>query len=160
MLISAGGAILVAALVGCSPPFPRELLEKVEQNVSFTVLQKDSNPYVGKLLLLGGTIVETKNLKEGTRIEVLQRPLDGEARPESSDRTDGRFLIVTRQFLDGTVYHQGRMITVIGEAAAPQVLPLNEIEYRYPVLEAKSLHLWSPFAGPRFSVGIGVYRGF
>jgi len=148
------------ALAGCSPPFPVELLEKVEKNVSFAALQKDPENYAGKLLLFGGTIVETMNLKEGTRIEVLQRPLDEEARPEPSDRTDGRFLIVTGQFLDGAVYHRGRMITVIGEAGHPQVLPLGEIEYRYPVLEVKSLHLWSPYAGPRVSIGIGVYRGF
>ena len=132
----------------------------MEKDVPFIALHADPANYAGKLLLFGGTIVDTKNLKEGTRIEVLQRPLDGEARPELTDRTDGRFLILTRQFLDGAVYHQGRMITVIGETMAPQVLPLNEIEYRYPVLEAKSLHLWPPYTAPRFSIGIGVYRGF
>jgi len=160
MLLATGAAIELTALIGCSPPFPSELLEKVEKNIPFTSLQKEPERYAGKLLLLGGTIVETKNLTEGTRIEVLQRPLDGEARPELSDRTDGRFLIMTRQFLDAAVYHRGRMITVIGEVSLPVVLPLNEIEYRYPVLDAKSLHLWAPSAGPRFSIGIGVYRGF
>jgi len=159
-LLSAGAALVIFAQAGCSPPFPEELLQKVEKDVPFIALQKVPENYAGKLLLLGGTIVETKNLTEGTRIEVLQKPLDGEARPELSDRTDGRFLILAQQFLDGAVYQRGRMITVIGEVAAPQVLLLGEIEYRYPVLMAKSLHLWSPYTGPRFSIGVGVYRGF
>jgi len=159
-LRSLGAAIVAFALAGCSPPFPKELLEKVEKDVPFAALQKEPENYAGKLLLLGGTIVDTKNLKEGTRIEVLQRPLDGEARPELSDATGGRFLVVTQQFLDGAVYHRGRMITVIGAVAPPQVLPLGEIEYRYPVLTAKSMHLWDPYSGPHFSIGVGVYRGF
>ena len=160
VVIAISAAFTVIVFAGCSPPFPKELLEKVDRQVTFAVLLKEPEKYAGKLLMMGGTIVDTKNLKDGTRIEVLQRPLDGETRPESTDTTGGRFLVVTRQFLDGAVYHRGRMITVIGEVAAPQVLLLGEIEYRYPVLAAKSLHLWSPDAGPRFSIGIGVYRGF
>jgi outer membrane lipoprotein len=160
LLTTTGAVLLVIALVACSPPFPEELLQKVEKDVPFTALLKDPGNYAGKLLMLGGTIVETKNLTEGTRIEVLQRPLDGEARPELSDRSDGRFLILAAQFLDGALYQRGRTISVIGEVVAPQVLPLGEIEYRYPVVAAKSLHLWAPSAGPSFSIGIGVYRGF
>lgn len=160
LLSLTAGCIAILLLIGCSPPFPRELMEKVEKNVTFTALRKDPEKYAGKLLMVGGTIVDTKNLKEGTRIEVLQKPLDGEGRPEPTDESGGRFLIVTQQFLDSALYHRGRMITVIGEAAKSQVLPLGEIEYRYPVIAAKGLHLWSPYAGPNFSFGVGVYRGF
>jgi outer membrane lipoprotein len=150
----------MTTIAGCSPPFPKELLEKVDGSVTFAQVRKDPGSSVGKLLMLGGMIVETTNLKEGTRIEVLQKALDGEGRPELTDATGGRFLILTSQFLDGAVYHRGRMITVIGEVAPPVVLPLGEIEYRYPVLSARSLHLWSFSSGPYFSFGVGVYRGF
>lgn len=160
MLSLAAALVAVPQLVGCAPPFPKELLEKVEKNIPFAVLQKEPEKYAGKLLMVGGVIVDTKNLKEGTRIEVLQKPLDGEGRPELTDETGGRFLVMTQQFLDGAVYHRGRPITVVGEVAAPQVLPLGEMEYHYPVIAAKALHLWSPYSGPQFSIGVGVYRGF
>jgi outer membrane lipoprotein len=158
MLSLAAALVAVPLLVGCSPPFPKELLEKVEKNIPFTALQKDPAKYAGKLLMIGGIIVDTKNMKEGTRIEVLQMTLDGEGRPELTDDTGGRFLVMTQQFLDGAVYHRGRLITVVGEVAAPQVLPLGEIAYLYSVITAKALHLWSPYSGPYFSFGIGVYR--
>jgi outer membrane lipoprotein len=148
----------IVVIAGCSPPFPKELLEKVEKNVPFTALQKDPEKYAGKLLMIGGIIVDTKNLKEGTRIEVLQMTLDREGRPELTDDAGGRFLVMTQQFLDGAVYHRGRLITVVGEVSVPQVLPLGEIEYLYPVIAVKALHLWSPSSGPYFSFGIGVYR--
>lgn len=153
-------ALAVIIAVGCAPPFPKELLDKVEQNVPFAALQKEPERFSGKLLMVGGTIVDTKNLKEGTQIEVLQKPLDGEGRPALTDETGGRFLAVTQKYLDSAVFHRGRSVTIIGEVAGSKVQPLGEIEYRYPVLTAKDLHLWSPYSGPRFSIGVGVYRGF
>lgn len=148
----------ISVIASCSPPFPKELLEKVDKNISYTALQKEPEKYAGKLLMVGGVIVDAKNLREGTRIEVLQKTLDGEGRPEQTDETGGRFLVMTQQFLDSAVFHAGRRITVVGEVAAPQVLPLGEIEYRYPVIVARSVHLWQPYAGPYFSFGIGVYH--
>ncbi|MEK6745311.1 MAG: Slp family lipoprotein [Nitrospirota bacterium] len=153
-------AVAVIISAGCAPPFSKELLDKLEKNITFAAVQKEPERYTGKLLMVGGTIVDTKNLKEGSRIEVLQKPLDGEGRPAMTDETGGRFLIVTSQFLDGAVYHRGRSVTIIGEVAGSKVQPLGELEYRYPVLTAKELHLWSPYAGPRFSIGVGMYRGF
>lgn len=158
VLIQLALAAIVSA--GCAPPFPRELLDKIDTNVPFTALQKEPEKYIGKLLMVGGTIVDTKNLKEGTRIEVLQKPLDGEGRPALTDETGGRFLVVTQTYLDAAVFHRGRSVTIIGEVAGAKVQPLGEIEYRYPELTAKELHLWSPFSGPRFSIGVGMYRGF
>lgn len=151
-------AVLLAA--GCAPPFPRELLDKVERNVPFAAIQKEPERFSGKLLMVGGTIVDTRNLIEGTQIEVLQKPLDGEGRPARTDETGGRFLVVTKTFLDAAVFHRGRSVTIIGEVAGSKLQPLGEVEYRYPVLTAKDMHLWSPYAGPSFSIGVGVYRGF
>jgi len=158
-LILLVSVIAAGVVTGCAPPFPKDLLDRTEQNVSFAALQKEPERFSGKLLMLGGTIVDTKNLKAGTQIEVLQKPLDGEGQPAVTDETGGRFLVVTSQFLDGAIYHRGRSITIIGEVAGSKLQPLGEFEYRYPVLTAKDLHLWKPYSGPRFSIGVGVYRG-
>jgi outer membrane lipoprotein len=159
-LILLAAAIAASVATGCAPPFPKDLLDRTEKNVSFTALQKEPERFSGKLLMLGGTIVDTKNQKAGTQIEVLQKPLDGEGQPAVTDETGGRFLVVTSQFLDDSIYHRGRSVTIIGEVAGSKVQMLGELEYRYPVLTAKGLHLWSPYSGPHFSVGVGVYRGF
>lgn len=159
----APAVLLLAVLVlpaGCAPPFPQELLDRTDTQATFESIRKDPVKYAGRLVMLGGTVVDAVQLKEGTRLEVLQRPLDGQGRPELTDETGGRFLILTGQFLDGAVYHRGRTVTVIGVVEAPQVLPLGEIKYSYAVVTARALHLWSPYSGPRFSIGIGVYRGF
>lgn len=158
VLIQLALAVILSA--GCAPPFSKTLLDKVEKNLSFSELNKAPESHAGKMMMVGGTIVDMKNLKEGSQMEVLQKPLDSEGQPALTDETGGRFLVVTQTYLDAAVFHRGRSVTIIGEIAGSKVQPLGEIEYRYPVLTAKELHLWSPSSGPRFSIGIGMYRGF
>jgi outer membrane lipoprotein len=35
-------------------------------------------------------------------------------------------------------------VTVAGEIKGKRVLPLDEIDYTYPVISVKEIHLWSP----------------
>ncbi len=140
----------------CAPPFPQQMLDRVERNLSFTELQKDPDQYKGAWVMLGGMIVAARNTKEGTVMELLQKPLNSSGRPLQTDATEGRLLIVAEEFLDAAVYHAGRELTVIGEVSGLKVQPLGEIEYRYPLVSAKSLHLWEPSSGSRVSFGIGI----
>ena len=155
-------AIVIASLLGstgCGPPFPKQTLEKVDKALSFRELRKDPERYRGRWVMLAGMIVDVKNLREGTLIEVLQKPMDGRGRPLQGDVTEGRFIVSSEKFLDAAVYRKGRELTVVGEVAGSTVKLLSEIEYRYPVLAAKDLYLWEPaYTGPRFFFGIGVTK--
>lgn len=133
-------ALLTAA--GCGKPFPKDLLLKVEQNVSYQDYQDDPERYEGKLLLFGGEIVEAKNTESGAWIIVLQKPLTNEGRPKWTAESGGRFLILTKAFLDIDAFRRGRSLTVIGEVDGSKAMPFRDTEYWYPLLVAKQLHLW------------------
>lgn len=150
-------ALLLFA-AACGPPFPKDLLNQVDKAVAYTDLQKDPDRFRGRVIMVGGVIVETKNLQEGTQFEVLQKPLSGSGRPEATDESGGRFLILSSAFHDAAVFQRGRTLTVIGEVAGQRVQSLGEVEYRYPVVRAREVHLWSPYGGPRFSIGIGLFH--
>ncbi len=152
--------IVILGAVGCAPPFAKEALEHVDGSISFRELQRDPDAYAGKWVMLAGVIIETRNTPDGTSIEVLEKPMDGRGRPYETDATEGRFIIMTDQFLDGEVYHRGRRITAIAEVEGLMVLPLGEIEYEYPLVVARELYLWEPSAGPQFFFSIGVTKGF
>jgi outer membrane lipoprotein len=141
---------------GCAPPFPKETLDKVNRNVSFLELRKEPEKFKGTWVMLGGMIIASKYSKEGTLIEILQRPLETDGRPLQTDSTEGRFLVQSDTFLDSAVYHEGRLITVVAEVIGRKELPLDDVMYPYPFLMMKDLHLWDPSQGPRFFFGIGV----
>jgi outer membrane lipoprotein len=157
-------AVVVAVLLlcGCAPPFSRAALDRVDRTITFKDLHSDPERYTGKWVMLGGSIIGVRNAKDGTFIEVLQRPLGGRGRPKDTDDTEGRFIISSARFLDAAVYRAGRLITVVGKVAGVKAEPLGEIEYRYPVVAAEELRLWEPNSGPRFTfgVGVGIYHGY
>ncbi len=152
--------VAVIGLSGCASPFAKETLEKVDQGISFRDLQRDPDTYKGRWVMLAGVIIETRNTMGGTSIEVLQKPMDRQGRPDETDATEGRFIIKTDRFLDAAVYHPGRRIAVIAEIAGGEILPLGETEYQYPAVVLKELHLWEPSYGPQFFFSVGVSKGF
>jgi len=155
--------LLLAAglwLAGCAPTFPRQITDRVDRHVSFKELKADPEKFKGTSLMLGGIIVSSRNTKEGTYLEILQKPLESNGRPVDTDDTAGRFLVQTEEYLDSAVYYSGKMITVVGEVAGQKTMPLDETTYQYPLLEAKALHLWKPSYGPHFTFGVGVFHRF
>jgi outer membrane lipoprotein len=137
--------VLGMALVffsGCVHAISRHVLKEVDREITFSALIKDPEAYQGRVVLLGGVIVNTVNKEEGTLLEVYQARLDREGRPTDTDRSEGRFLGLYQGFLDSEIYKQGRQVTVAGTVQGEKVHLLGEIEYRYPYLLIKEIHLW------------------
>ena len=111
-------------------------------DISFTRLLKDPVSYRGQTVLLGGVIVEATQNPEGTLLEVYQTEMDYEKRPINIDVSEGRFLALYKGFLDNEIYSKGRKITVAGVVTGVRTMKLGEIDYHYPSLLIKDIHLW------------------
>jgi outer membrane lipoprotein len=140
-----GGATLAALLAGCASGnvVPISLQAQLDKSLTFSQLRDAPDSYRGRLLVLGGEVLSAKRLKEGTKIEVLQIPLDGSYEP-GPDRTasQGRFLAVQKEFLDPATTPPGTRLTVVGEVTGAVADKLDETDYTYPLLDIKSLHVW------------------
>jgi outer membrane lipoprotein len=135
---------LVAALLlasGCAV-MSKELRREVEKDLPFTEVFKDPDLHKGKVVIWGGVIVDGKNTRDGTLLEVLEKPLDMVGEPRDVDQSGGRFLAVYDGFLDVAIYAKGREVTVGGFIRGKRVMPLGEIQYTYPVITVKEIHLW------------------
>jgi outer membrane lipoprotein len=66
-------------------------------------------------VILGGYILETKNLTDETIVEVLQAPLTFQVEPKSKDLSEGRFIVSHKGFLDPEVYNKDRKLTVANQ---------------------------------------------
>lgn len=80
--------IIVTALPACASNhvIPASLESQLDRGLTFSQLKESPSSYKGRLLVLGGETLAAKRLKEGTRVEVLQLPLDHSLEP-GSDRT-------------------------------------------------------------------------
>lgn len=150
---------------GCAHVISKDLRAKADPSLTLTQVRQDPEAYQGKMVLWGGEIVETFNRRDGsTQIEVFQKPLDWRGEPKGVLKSEGRFLVLTDQSLDPYLFRSGRRITVVGEILGGRIKPLGEMDYRYPLLASKQLHLWpedvyayEPY--PPYYYGLGWYDG-
>ncbi len=135
--------VLCLVLSGCFSPLSKAVREQADPDVSFEKLQADPDAFVGRVVVLGGEIIETQTAAEGSTIEVLEKSLDRWDTPHETDRSGGRYILTSPEFLDPLVYRAGRRITVAGEVQGKRVGKIGELDYTYPVLKILEIHLWA-----------------
>ena len=138
-------ALLTSA---CAPAISPQLMDQVDREVTYRSLSGRPDEFKGKIVLLGGTIVQTVPKPKETEIEVVQKDTDSSGEPYLTDRSEGRYLVRVDRFLDPAIYSAGRDITVAGEVLGSERRRLGEIDYRYPVIAAHELYLWRRPASP------------
>jgi len=108
--------------LGCSP-IPSKYLREAEPGVTLTSLQGTSNYYQGKLVILGGTIVEEEVRGGQLWLHMVNRPLDQDFRPQlppSPNDPEGGFywvVVGNRSNFPDSYRHWGDML-VVGRVAA------------------------------------------
>jgi outer membrane lipoprotein len=157
--ISALLFFVVMTGAGCAHVISKEIRDQVDEGITFRQVFQNPEAYRGKVVVWGGVIINTTHQKEGSLVEVLQKPLDMEGMPEDVDRSEGRFLAFQKGFMDDALFAKGRIITVAGEVMGSRRMPLGEIEYTYPVIENKEVHLWPERSRERYGP-YGYYPGW
>ena len=135
-------AYCLFSIAGCAPVISKQLRGQVAKELTLSEVLKAPEAYKGKTVLWSGVIISSVNLKEGTMIEVLQKPADIQGKPKDVDESEGRFLALYTGYLDVAIYNGGRKVTVAGEVQGKKIQRLGEIDYTYPLISAKEIHLW------------------
>lgn len=138
---------LVTCILLSSCSYLRIVTESIEPLVDRTVSFRDvlTSPdfYKGRVLVLGGEVLKAKRLRDRTQVELLQLPLeDGEEPTFDRQQSQGRFLALQQEFLDPATLVEGTRVTIVGEVSGAKTDRLDDIEYQYPTLIVKHLHVW------------------
>lgn len=129
----------------CVMPFSDEVRARVDKNVKFEEVFADPEGCKGKVLVVGGKIIETNPRENYTEITVLQLPLSFDYSPSAVvDVSKGRFILMVDGFLDPEVYCAGRKITAAAEVIGAETRMVGDTNYRYPVLKSLEIKLWTP----------------
>lgn len=130
-------------LAGCSSTIPALIKQVPKGDIQIDEVQKQPNEFSGSVVRWGGTILGVENLSKQTHIEVLGRKLGKSGKPESSGRSQGRFKIALRGFIEPEEFPKDRLITVYGKLKEVVDGQVGSYNYNYPVVEPKSYYLWA-----------------
>jgi len=140
-----GGAALLAA--GCGGgTIPNQYLKQTEPGVTLTKLSKDPMAYRGKVVALGGVIVDEKQGDNRVWLHVKNRPLDEDYVPHIPVTNEGPeagyfWVMVLRKDLPKD-YQQWSRITVVGRLMGGKIaFDLNASDERIQNIILSALYL-------------------
>ena len=125
-------------LSGCAN-LPRHYVRMAEPGTTLTMLTAHPEIYQGKVVLLGGTILEEEENEQDLWLHVVNRPLDQDYiphRPADRDGPEAGFywVVVAKQQFPRQ-YQQWARITVVGRVTDMQ-------RYKEPVLSLLYVRGW------------------
>jgi outer membrane lipoprotein len=158
--------LLLLILPSCSysqVEIPEALEQQIDKHLTFPEVFASPDSYQGRNIVLGGQVLNSKRVKEGTQIELLQLPLNKDLEPTTDlTQSQGRALALHQESVDPATLTPGMMVTIVGEVIGAKTGRLDEVDYRYPTLTVKYWHVWHPdtFEDRRGSTYFGVFGGF
>jgi outer membrane lipoprotein len=140
-----GPRLLPALLLlgGCATSeVPQAIRDEPARSPSVAQAQQAPEPYLGRRVRWGGSVIEVRNRRRTTEIEVLSRPLKADGAPRDDGPGEGRFIALLQGFADPAEYPKDRLLTVTGRLQRVETRPVGEYPYPYPVVEVQSRYLW------------------
>jgi len=143
----------------------------IDRHLTFEVVKINPESHKGKRMIIGGEIIEVRNLKETTEIVVLEKPLASDRSPLRLDLSRGRFVVIQPSFLDPNLFKVGRRLTTTATVMGGRAEKIGEAEIMVPVFETPKIHLWPleqvypqqyphrPW-WPDVNIGFGYYHGW
>ncbi|USD64523.1 Slp family lipoprotein [Vibrio sp. SCSIO 43136] len=132
---------VLAFLAGCSS-LPESLNAQSDAVVTDFQQWSSQAQQAEQDVRLGGVIAGITNLKDKTRIELVNMPIDDVGRPNLKDDPAGRYVAYVDGFLDPVAYSAGRLITVVGTSAGVEKGKVGESELTMPVMNVYGHYLW------------------
>jgi outer membrane lipoprotein len=135
-----GGIVLTG--LGCTHIISAPLRQQAQPPIAFAELRTNPEAFKGRMVIIGGDILQTTNLPDTTRLEVLQRPLNHSQSPQLTDATGGRFMALCHEYLDPAVYAQQRRVTIAGQVMGAFEGKVGEAVYTYPLISCEEIHVF------------------
>ena len=152
-------ALLLLSACSSKPVLPTA---GVDLAIKASQVAISAKPLNGTRVLWGGVIINSTNLTDKTRLEVLAYPLNDKQRPQTDKPAGSRFLAYQPGYLETADYAAGRQVSMVGIIDTLEEARLGEHSYVYPTIEVEQLHLWpvkSQESDTRLHFGIGVIFG-
>ena len=134
----------VILLNSCSH-IPETIRQAPLQDIQIQDTEKDFSKHQYKTARWGGTLIDVKNDKAETTLQLLAFPLNYYGRPNLSVSTLGRFLVKSNDFLDPALYINSSELTVSGRLVDVNTRKAGQQVLKLPVIELQQIYLWPKY---------------
>lgn len=143
-------------LAGCGARIPSTLAPQVSWDLGFPEIRGQPEAYVGRLVALGGIVMQIEAVDQGYRAVVSELPLDpGRQRPVADQQPRGQFLLLLPRRVLPPDLRPGIKITVVGEILGTAKAPGTAGAEPLPLIEERHTHVWGFSWWPQIYIGIG-----
>lgn len=167
---------LVCCTMGCSSALPSKYLRQAEPGVTLTTLMADPEKYRGKVIVLGGVIVDAQQNGDELWLYMRNRPLDKDYRPhrpsELTGAEAGHYWVVIDPRKISPKYREWARATVVGQVTGMKATAAPNEPTDEPVLTAMyvrgwsglgdNTHAWEEFEDPNYRLRVprGIHGEF
>ena len=133
---------------GCGHVISSQILNQADQGPPFAELHRNPQAHIGKIVVLGGVVIQAHVTNDGTVLEMYQTRANHRGEPVDLDVSGGRFLAFSGELLDPAIYRQGRRVTLAGRVEGEKTGKIGDVAYHYPYLTALEIRLWQDIPQP------------
>lgn len=137
---------VLGLLSSCSSTLPRQYIDEAESGVTLTTLAADPDKYWEKVVILGGVIIEEKDVADKVFLRLKNRPLDQDYKPQRPLLMDGseagHYWVMISQSDLPEQYRDWARVTVVGQVAGNRPNAADPSGALEPVLDALFLRGW------------------
>lgn len=113
-----------------------------KSQVPFNTMVAEADSRVGEPVTLGGYILYSKARGEQTDITILQTPLDWNTKPQTRDKSEGRFFASHNDIFDSNDYSPDDRITVTGTIAGLTEGTVEHCPSPCLKIESSDIRMW------------------
>ncbi len=114
--------------------------------VPFKTMVQEADSRVGEDVILGGYILESHmsgyRMDIKTNITVLQTPLDWNTKPQTKDKSEGRFFAIYASKFNAEAYEPEDRITVHGRIAGLAEEKIKNCPHPCLKIESSKIRMW------------------
>ncbi len=133
---------ITLSLSSCTSVISRQMRDEALPALPLKTLVENVQDYQGKTVILGGYILGTENSPGLSTIWVLQTPLDAWETPIEKDKSEGRLVVTSQDFLDPKVFQPDRQITVAGTIEGLSQANTGLCIFPCLKLSSREIYLW------------------
>ncbi len=110
--------------------------------IPFKTMVEEADSRVGESVILGGYILDSKIRGDRTNITILQTPLNWNTKPQTRDKSEGRFFASHNDIFDSNDYSPDDRITVTGTIAGLTEGTVEHCPSPCLKIESSDIRMW------------------